>query len=225
MAFSTLDAVRTGGLNTELGLTGDSDDRFGTTTQRNYALQEAIRRLWPEMARLTRETITVTTDTLDYTLTTLREVAWLEQLDATATADKGFLRRLDNFRVWYDEEDASPVVRFTLPASLDPAIYGLRAVGYAPYTVPTSSPPSSSGTLDLQPEDEWIIVQGARALLYRRLLNSFAVYERHENENRKTFLTPEQLLTMSREAEGMFLAAKASRKRRVVAGKRATGIR
>lgn len=225
MAFSTLDAVRTGALNTELGLTGDSDNRFGTTAVRNYALQEAIRRLWPEMARLTRETITVTTDTLDYTLTTLREVEYLEQLDATLTTAKGFLRRLDNFRTWYDEEDATPVVRIELPAAMDPTVYALRAVGYAPYSVPTSSPPSSSGSLDLQPEDEWIIVQGARALLYRALLNSFAVYERHENENRKTFLTPEQLLTMSREAEGMFLAAKASRRRRVVTGKRATGIR
>lgn len=226
MAFSTLDAVRIGALNTELGLTGDSDDRFGTTAQRNYALQEAIRRLWPEMARLTRETLTVVADQYDYTLTTLRDVAFLEQLDATESdPDNSFLRRLDNFRVWYDEEDATPVVRFSLPSPLDPTVYGLRAVGYAPYTTPTSSPPSSSGTLDLQPEDEWIIVQGARAMLYRGMANSFMVYERHENENRKTFLTVEQILALAREAEGMFLAAKASRRRRVVTGKRATGIR
>lgn len=225
MAFSDLDAVRIGALNVELGLSGDSDDTFGTTAQRNYALQEAIRRLWPEMARLTRETITVVTDQKDYTLTTLREVAFLELLDATESATEGFLTRLDNYRVWYDEEDATPVVRLQLPAAMDPAVHGLRAVGYVPYTVPASSPPSSSGSLDLQPEDEWIIVQGARAFLYRRKLNQFADYERHENENRKTFLTPEQIITLAREAEGMFLAGKASRRRRVVTGKRATGIR
>lgn len=226
MAFSTLDAIRTGGLNVELGLTDDSDNRFGTTAQRNYALQEALRRLWPEMARLTRETVTVVADQLDYTLTTLRDVAYLEQLDATISdADNNFLRRLDNYRSWYDEEDATPVVRLHIPWPMDPTVYGLRAVGYAPYTIPASSPPSSSGSVDLQPDDEWIIVQGARALLYRRLANSFMVYERHENENRKTFLTVEQVLTLAREAEGMFLAAKASRRRRVVTGKRATGVR
>ena len=116
-------------------------------------------------------------------------------------------------------------MRLHIPWPMDPTVYGLRAVGYAPYTIPASSPPSSSGSVDLQPDDEWIIVQGARALLYRRLANSFMVYERHENENRKTFLTVEQVLTLAREAEGMFLAAKASRRRRVVTGKRATGVR
>lgn len=221
MAFSTLDSVRTVSLNVELGLDSDSDDRFGTTAQRNYALQEATRRLWPEMARLTRETVTVVTDQLDYTLTTLREVTYLEQLDATLTAAQGFIRRLDNFRWWYDEEDATPVVRLEIPAAIDPSVYGLRAVGYAPYSVPSSG----GASFDLQPDDEWIIVQGARALLYRRLLNQFAVFERHENENRKTFLTPEQLQGLAREAEGMFLAAKMARRRRMVVGRRATRVR
>ena len=221
MAFSTLDSVRTASLNVELGLTADSDDRFGTTAQRNYALQEATRRLWPEMARLTRETLTLAADQLDYTLTTLRDVAYLEQGDASLTADKAFIRRLDNFRTWYDEEDATPVVRLQLPAALDPTVYTLTAVGYAPYTVPASG----GASFDLQPEDEWIIVQGARALLYRRLLNSFAVYERHENDNRKTFLSADQIVAMAREAEGMFQQAKAARRRRLVVGKRATGVR
>ena len=42
MAFSTLDALRTGALNTELGLTDDDDARFGTTAQRNYAAIDSL---------------------------------------------------------------------------------------------------------------------------------------------------------------------------------------
>lgn len=217
MALSTLDAVRTGALNTELGLTGDSDDRFGTTAQRNYALQEALRRLWPRMARLTRETVTLVDDQVDYALTTIRDVAKLELLDADGLP-RGDLS--GNYRVWYDEEDATPVTRLLLAQEL-PTTHSLRVIGYAPYTVPSSSPPSSSGTLDLQPEDEWIIVAGARALLFRRMFNSFVTYERHENENRKTFLTPDQLIGIANDAEGMFQRGIASRPRRMVVGQKA----
>lgn len=222
MAFSTLDAVRTGKLNVDLGLTGDSDDRFGTTAIRNQALQDALYRLWPRMARLTRETITISLTSWDYTLTTLRDVVELELTDSTGY---GWHQTLDNFTTWYDEEDATPVVRLRLPALITDSSYILKAIGYAPYTVPASSPPSSSGSLDLQPEDEWIIVAGARAFLYRRQLNSFVTYERHENENRKTFLSPEQLLTMATSAEREFEEAIRRHPRRLVRSRRATPVR
>ena len=218
MAFSTLDAIRTGALNTELGLTGDSDDRFGTTAQRNFALQDAIRQLWPRMARLTRESVTVVEDQLDYALTTVRDVVLLEQYDE----DGMFLSNLaNNYRSWWDEEDATPVVRLHLVAPLDTTT-SLKVLGYAPYTVPASSPPSSSGTVDLQNEDEWIIVAGARALLYRRLLNQFVVFERHENENRRTSLSADQIIAMAEQAERKFQNALALRPRRIAKVKRAT---
>lgn len=220
MAFSTLDAIRTARLNIELGLDSDSDDRFGTDDHRNYALQEAIRRLWPRMARLTRETVTIVDGQLDYTLSTLREVIKVEQLDEDGLP----LVTLTNWRSWWDEEDATPVVRFELAGELSPET-SLRLTGYAPYTVPVSNPPSSSGSVDLQPEDEWIIVLGAKALLFERQLNQFMTYERHENENRKTFLSPEQLLAMTTAAKREFEAAIRSRARRMVMPRKAIRTR
>lgn len=217
MAFSTLDAIRTGKLNIELGLTGDSDDRFGTDDERNYALQEAIRQLWPRMARLTRESVTVVDDQLDYALTTVRDVVRVEQYDA----DGLYLSDLSgNFRSWWDEEDATPVVRLNLVAPLD-STTSLKVLGYAPYSVPTSTPPSSSGSVDLQPEDEWIIVTGARATLYRKLLNQFVVFERHENENRRTALSADQIIALAEQAERKFQQAIALRPRRIARSKRA----
>lgn len=217
MAFSTLDAIRTGKLNIELGLTGDSDDRFGTDDERNYALQEAIRQLWPRMARLTRESVTVVEDQLDYALTTIRDVVRVEQYDA----DGLFLSDLSgNYRSWWDEEDATPVVRLNLVAALDTET-SLKVLGYAPYTVPTSTPPASSGSVDLQPEDEWIIVTGARATLYRKLLNQFVVFERHDNVNRRTSLSADQIIALAEQAERKFQQAIALRPRRIARSKRA----
>lgn len=221
MAFSTLDAVRTGQLNVALGLDGDSDDRFGTDDLRNLALQDAIRRMWPSMARLTRESITIVQDQIDYTLTTLRDV---EALEYATTDTLTYTNLSGNWTSWWDEEDATPVVRLRLAAPLDPD-WTLRAIGYVPYSVPTSSPPSSSGSLDLQPEDEWIVVAGALAYLYRRQLNQFMTYERHENENRKTFLSPGEMLTMYRDAESAYQAALNSRRRRLVRPVKATPSR
>ncbi len=217
MAFSSLDLVRTAKLNVELGLTSDADDRFGTDDVRNYALQDAIRRLWPRMARLTRETVTPLALTFDYTLSTVRDVAKIEQLDSENIPISDLA---GNWRVWYDEEDATPVVRLLLAHELSTETT-LRVIGYAPYTVPTSSPPSSSGSINIQPEDEWVIVAGARAFLYGMMLNTFMVYERHENENRKTFLTPEQLLGMQADAERKFQTAIDNHRRRMIVGVKA----
>lgn len=197
MAFSTLDSVRTASLNVELGLDSDSDNRFGTTSQRNYAIQEALRRLWPRMARLTRESANLTADTHEYTLTTVRDVVRIELLDEDGFY-MGDLR--SNWRVWYDEEDATPVVRLLLASDDLDEDHSLRVMGYAPYTVPASG----GASLDLQPEDEWVIIAGARALLYRRMLNRYILTERNANENRATALTPDQVLGMVTAAERDF---------------------
>ncbi len=205
--MSTLTVLRTSYLNVELGLDNDSDNRFGDTATRESALQNAFRRIWPKMARYGRETVTLADDTYVYTLTELTEVQYLETLDSDGIPQG----RIDNFRI--DTEDTT--VRLLLHTALDDALT-CYAYGYAPYTVPASGAASSNLPTDL----EWIIVQGARAELYRRLLNQFVVYERHENENRKTFLTPDQLIGMSREAEAMFQSGIQNNRRKVAVGRR-----
>lgn len=209
---NTLDTIRTGALNIELGLTADSDDRFGTTAQRNYAITEAFRRIWPRMARLTDETITVVLDETEYTLSTLRQVEYLE----LRNEDDAFVTRLNDWRVWTEDT----TTRLLLPFAVDTRL-SLVAVGWAQYTIPDSGSETSTLPADL----EWIIVQGARALCFRRLLNRFATYERHENENRKTFLTVEQIIAMEREAEGMFQAAINDHRRSISVPRKAISTR
>lgn len=210
--MSTLTVLRTSYLNVELGLTGDSDNRFGDTTTRETALQNAFRRIWPRMARYGRETVTLAADTFVYTLTELTEVLYLELLDSTGIP----VARLDNFRVTIEDTTVQLLVPFAPDTTLT-----CYAYGYAQYTVPASGAASSNLPSDL----EWIIVQGARAELYRRLLNQFVVYERHENENRKTFLTPDQLIGMAREAEAMFRDGVNQNRRKVAVPRRAIPLR
>ena len=210
--MSTLTVLRTSYLNVELGLDDDADNRFGTTAVRESALQNAFRRIWPRMARYGREAITLATDTFVYTLSELKEVLYLELLDSTGIP----VARLDNFRV--DTEDST--VRLLLPVAPNPELT-CHAYGYAPYTVPASGGASS----DLPADLEWIVVHGARAELYRRLLNTFAVYERHENENRRTSLTVDQMIGMAREAERMFQEGIALNRRKVAVARRAIPLR
>jgi hypothetical protein len=209
---STLDTIRTGALNIELGLDDDSDNRFGTTVHRNHALTEAFRRLWPRMARLTDETLTIVDDQTEYTLSSLRQVEYLELRDS----EDRFVTRLTNWRTWTEDT----TTRLLLPQAIDSSL-SVIVVGWAQYTIPSSG----SGTSTMPADLEWIVVQGGRALLYRRLLNQFAVFERHENENRKTFLTVEQVITMEREAEGMFQAAINDNRRSIATPRKAISIR
>lgn len=209
---NTLDTIRTGALNIELGLDDDSDNRFGTTAQRNYALTEAFRRLWPRMARLCDEDVTIVEDQTEYTLSTVDQVEHIEVRDS----DDRFVTRLADFRVF--TEDGT--VTLLLPAPIS-STRSLVVVGYAQYTIPSSG----SGTSTLPTDLEWIVVQGARALCFRRLLNRFATFERHENENRKTFLSVEQIIAMEREAEGMFQAAIADNRRTLASARKAIRVR
>lgn len=236
--MSTLTVLRTSYLNVELGLDDDSDNRFGTTAVRESALQNAFRRIWPRMARYGRETITLTetegvvsygsgyiaydgawsggaagsVGTYVYELTELKEVLYLELLDPSGVP----VAKLDNFRV--DTEDSTVRLLLAVAPSTGLTCY---AYGYAPYTVPSTGSASS----DLPADLEWIIVQGARAELYRRLLNQFAVYERHENENRRTSLAADQMIGMAREAERMFQEGIALNRRKVAVPRRAIPLR
>lgn len=222
---TTLDELRGSGtpdggvtLNDVLGLTDDSDARFGSTAQRNMALQDGCRRLWPDMARLASETITITSGTLDYALTTLRQVERLESTNSAVTTYYSDLGK--DFAVWYDESTTSPTARLRLPQALDTTLT-LKAVGYVPYAVPSSG----SGTFDLLPEDEWIVVEGAVSWLYRRQMHSFVTYQRHENENRRTSLSMGEMQAMYRDAEARYQQAKMSHRRRLVVPKRAIRAR
>jgi len=85
VAFTSLDAIRTTGLNLELGLASDADDSFGTTDQRNFYLQRAFAKLWPEMARLRREDVSTVASQTDYTLTNVRDIV---RIMAAPTAAK-----------------------------------------------------------------------------------------------------------------------------------------
>lgn len=188
-----LQTLRTDHLNIELGLDNDSDARFGSTSLRDQALQQAIHRLWPRVASFDSEVLTIEEDRIDY-VSVLRDVLWLE-----LTADGYRPQLLEDFTQWWDAGEGYQVVRLPAALPLTPA-YTLTAYGYVPYTVPATT----SDTTDLPTALYWVVVAGAKAFLYNQKLASFVTYERHENENRRTFLTPDQMLTMAAAAERMF---------------------
>lgn len=199
MAYSTLDSIRTVSLNPDLGLDSDSDNRYGDTTVRNNALRDAFARLWPNMARLIRETVTIADDTVDYTLTAIRDLLTLEVLD-----DQGVVFDENrNWRVWTDASADPVVLRLLLAAPYSGFTGSVRAIGYAPYIVPATG----AATCDLEPRMEWIVVAGARANLYRRQLSQWMTFERRLNDNPTTSVGPAELMTMYREAESQFAAA------------------
>lgn len=214
--MATLDGIRTGYLNLDLGLTGDSDDRFGDDDTRNLALQDAIRRMWPRMAQLTTQTITPTDDTTSYSLTSIREVIRIELFDTDGNYINDFA---GNYRTRETLSAATYSISLLLPHEIDTSL-SLVVTGYKPFTVPTSTPPASSGTHDIPDELVWIAVAGARSFLYRRQTNQFAVFERHENENRKTFLSVEQMLGLANDAERMFQSGVNENRRKYTAIKR-----
>lgn len=198
MAFKTLDSLRTGlpGLNSTLGLAADTDNSFGTTDQRNAYLQEAFRRLWPRMARLRRETVTTVTNQQDYTLTTLYEIERIEILDKntpTLISD-----RVRSWQLFVEEAADPPTIRLLLPN-----VEGgrtLRCIGYAPYIMPANG----AATCDLPPMLEHVVLAGARAEAYRAKLNSFANFERHQNENRANALSVADFVELLARAEREF---------------------
>lgn len=207
MAFNTITALRTGKLNVELGLAADGDDDFFSTAVRDAALTDALRRLWPIMARLQRETVTVTANTREYTLSTLREVELIERIDATYTWVVGDLA--GNWFHYLDEAAEPATSRLQLGMTLDTGTV-LRAIGWTPYAAPTS------GSIDLPPHLEHIVIDGAVAALYRAKLNQFMDYERFQNESRTTNITVDQLLAIINRREGAYERGKELNRRRLV---------
>ena len=199
MAFKDLDTLRTGtpGLNTELGLTADTDNSFGTTAQRNAFIQRAFAKLWPRMGRLTRETITTVALTQEYTMATLYDVERLEVIDintGTLISD-----RIRSWQHYIDEAADPPTLRILLPANMTAGLT-IRAIGYAPYLIPAAG----ASVCNLPPRVEHVLIAGARVEAYRAKVNSFANFERFQNENRSNSLTAADIIELLRQAQREF---------------------
>lgn len=177
-------------LNDELGLPSDSDTRFGSTTLRNKALATAIRKLWPRVAKLTAEDVTGDPDTRDYVLSTVWDVMAIEARDSTATVT-GTQQPVTKYRTYRDEVSGDTVLSLGFTPT---ATQTLRVIGWVPYTVPDAT--SEASTTDIPDLMLSVILAGARAEAYLRRLNQFVDFERHQNTDRSTSLTPEQVLTM-----------------------------
>lgn len=194
MAFNTLLGLRNK-LNDELGLLSDADNApFGTPAQRNAHLINAIARLWPSVARLTRESFTTTNLIADYTLTTLVDVERIEIIDPAAPGIPSG-RGVRSWSLYEDESGDPPVKRLQIPGSFTSGLT-LRAIGYVPYTLPAVD----ADPINVPPRLEWLVIAGARAEALRRTLARFANYERFQNENRSNALTPADVIELLRDA-------------------------
>lgn len=217
MAFLSLDALRTDYLNHELGLASDADPAFGTEARRNFFLQNAIRKLWPDVARLTYENVVAATNDQTYTLTAIEDVERIEVFDtASSEIVSGTIR---SWQVTREESADPPVLRLVVPPVSTG--YTMRVIGYAPYTVPASSPPSGSGSVDFPSRMAHVVSAGGRVEAYRAKLNSFANYDQFANENRSNVLQPAELLELLRQAEREFERGRQSVHRDFSAPKRA----
>lgn len=214
MAFKTLDALRTGVLNDELGITNDADGTWGTTAQRNVWIQKAIAKLWPQMGRLTRETLTTVTNQMDYTLTTLQDVERLEVIDPASAGLIG--DRIRSWQLYVDEAADPPTLRLLLPAGLSSGLT-VRAIGYTPYIVPSAG----GSSCDIPPRLEWIVGAGARVEAYRFKLGAFANFEKFQNENRQNSLTPADMVELLRQARADFDEGRSKNARNLTGAHRA----
>ena len=213
MSFSTLAQVRQNGLNPELGLSVDSDDSFGSTTQRNFYLRRALEKLWPDMGRLMRFQLT-TTGAMEYDLTALavglRAIERIQVLDASGNM-------VDALKSWqlYVDETGSGTSRLTLQRMASGITLDL--IGYAPYKVCTID----ADVLDLPPEREYVICAGARVEAYRAKANGFANFERLANENRPNALSAAEILELLRIARAEWEQYRAENARPMAAPHRA----
>ena len=197
MAFSTLDAIRTGGLNNELGLESDSDDTWGTTAQRNFFLQRAFAKLWPMMAREIRASLTLDENASDFdiTATGLRDITSITLHDSTGV-------EVDSIKGWHLEADETtdpPTVRLTIPSGIDSSLT-CYLHGYKPYAVPASG----TATCDLPSALEYIVCAGARVEAYRAKFNLFVNFPRSLSENRANALSASELIELMRSATSDF---------------------
>jgi hypothetical protein len=214
MAYSTLDALRTGLLNVELGLPADTDNAFGTTTERNTYLRLAFMKLWPTMARFKRADVAVVEDANFYDLTSvgLRDVERIQRLDAS-----GYY--VEDIRSWdvQTDETSDPVTMRLTVTSLSTVLPTLRIWGYARYKVPASG----TDTCDLPPDLEYVVSAGARAEAYRARMNSYAAFERLRNENRANALSAAEIMELFRQAVRDFDQYRSDNRRAFTGAKRA----
>lgn len=199
MAYKILDDLRSvvPGLNSELGLTVDTDNSFGTTAERNAFLQRAFAKLWPRMGRLTRETVTTVANQQEYTLTTVHDVERIEVLDPATGTLRG--DRVRSWQVYVDEAADPPTIRFLIPAGMTGGLT-LYLIGYAPYTIPATG----ATACNLPPRLEHVLAAGARVEAYRAKANSFAATERFANENRANALSAADVMELLRQAQREF---------------------
>jgi hypothetical protein len=217
VAFLTLDALRTTYLNIELGLASDADLSFGSDATRNFYLQNAIRKLWPVCGRLTSESVTTVANQSTYTLSTIEDIERIEVLDpSSALRVQGTVR---SWQIVREETADPPTLRLLIPTMA--AGLTLRVMGYIPYTVPASSPPSGSGSVDFPARMAHVVVTGARAEAYRAKLNQFANFAAFANENRQNVLQPAEILELLRETTREFERLKVDHRRDFAAPKRA----
>lgn len=216
MAFKTLDQLRSSvpGLNTELGLTSDSDNSFGDTSTRNAYIQRAFAKLWPRLGRLTRETVTTVTDQQEYSLTTLYDIERIEVIDINT----GKLRadRVRSWQHYIDEAADPPTIRLLLPAGMQGGLT-LYAIGYVPYLIPASG----GASCDLPSRLEHVVTAGARVEAYRAKLNSFANFERFQNENRSNALSAADVIELLRQSQREFDRALLENQRNMAGAHRA----
>jgi hypothetical protein len=214
MAFKTLDALRTGVLNDELGITVDAELTWGTTAQRNIWIQKAIAKLWPTMGRLTRESLTTTGTAMDYSLATVVDVERIEIIDpANATVINS---RIRSWQAYQDEAADPPTNRLLIPGGLTSGLT-LRVIGYVPYLIPSAG----GSSCDIPPRLEWIVGAGARVEAYRFKLGQFANFERFQNENRQNSLTAADVVELLRQARSDFDKGKAENARSLTGAHRA----
>jgi hypothetical protein len=214
VAFKTLDQLRTStpGLNDELGLTSDSDNSFGATGVRNGFLQRAFQQLWPDMARLTRESITTVANQQEYTLTTIVDAERIDVMDSTGQV----LDRIRSWQLFADEIADPPTMRLTIPRSMTAGLT-LKVLGYVPYIVPASA----GSSCDLPPNLEFVVTAGARMYAYRAKMNQFANFERHQNENRQNAITAAEVLELFRTSQREFAQAVKDNRRELTGAHRA----
>jgi len=170
--------------------------------------------MWPTMGRLTRESVTTLTTTMDYTLTSLQTIERIEVIDpATGSLVSD---RVRSWQFYADEGTDPPTMRLLVPGGLSAGLT-LRCIGYAPYVVPAGAGASCDIPLRL----EWVVGAGARVEAFRFKVSQFANYERFQNENRQNALSPADIIELLRQARADFERGLDSNARTLTGARRA----
>jgi hypothetical protein len=209
----TLDTVRTGQLNDELGLVDDTDASFGDTARRNRYLQNAYRRLWPEMAQLVRSDIAAIDAAHFYDLTAsgILDIERIETIDTTGD----IIGSVASWLLLPDYSTSPPTLR--LMATALSAGTTMRVWGYKRWTVPANG----AAACDLPEDLHYVVAAGAREDAYRAKMNEFADFERFANENRANALSAAEVIELMAQARRDFDRYKADNARPYIGAQRA----